>query len=122
MYKKIKTEKRKPEIDKSVIAIWEKPHFESQIATMDKNGYWFLYYYTCDCDEPDYWLEEVECMEDSGRDFIPCESCGKRFDSELEKYGTDDDNNYFCEECWKKLESFLKAKYEELKKQGLIDE
>lgn len=35
-----------------------------------------------------------------------CESCGNYFDPEKENYGTDDDNNAFCNKCCKEMTQF----------------
>lgn len=53
-------DRREPEVSKPVIGIWHEPYFEVQLVYLEESGYWFLVNDTADCDEPDYWLEEIE--------------------------------------------------------------
>jgi fructose/tagatose bisphosphate aldolase len=52
----------KPEIDKKVIGI----SVEKDVSTvsLSENGYWYSYEHECECDEPEYWLEEVSDNEE----------------------------------------------------------
>lgn len=75
-------------------------------------------FYPCN---PDIFHKTYEPVFDTDADIETCESCGKKFDTQKEKYGFDDDSNYFCEKCWKELEPVLKAEYEELKRKGEIE-
>lgn len=43
-----------------------------------------------------------------------CESCGKHFAGDIVS-NDDDDDNHFCEDCYKELAPVMKADYEELK-------
>lgn len=47
-----------------VIVFWNEEPLSSRIAYRSENGYWFLSDEPCDCDEPDYWLEEIELPSD----------------------------------------------------------
>ncbi|TCV17170.1 hypothetical protein EDC17_101189 [Sphingobacterium alimentarium] len=49
-----------PKEQQHVIVYWDKEPLSSRVANRSKNGYWFLSDEPCDCDEPDYWLEEIE--------------------------------------------------------------
>ena len=58
IYRKVNVSEKPPEIDKPVIAIYESG--ETFRAVLSDNGYWFCVDECSDCDEPDYWMEEIE--------------------------------------------------------------
>lgn len=53
-------------------------------------------------------------------DLLECTSCEKEFD--IVTMSSDSDSNWFCPECWEKLEPVMKAEHAELLAKGDIEE
>lgn len=49
-----------PKEGQHVVVGWNEFPLSTIVANRSENGYWFLSDDACDCDEPDYWLEEIE--------------------------------------------------------------
>lgn len=60
MYRKIKVSDRKPEVEKVVIGLWDADLTASRAVVLQEAGYWNEAHEGYECDQPDYWLEEIE--------------------------------------------------------------
>ncbi|WP_262246968.1 hypothetical protein [Parapedobacter soli] len=63
VFRKVLVKERKPQTDTPVIGGWDHDQTGSIVVEMHDNGYWFLSNKElgpADCDEPDWWLEEIE--------------------------------------------------------------
>jgi len=60
-YIKVAVSERLPELDKRITVIWESG--ESCSAVVQENDYWYSFEMECECDTPDFWLEEVPDRE-----------------------------------------------------------
>lgn len=63
-----------------------------------------------------YWMENTFVAVD----YQFCTSCLDRFD--VETMSADDDQNWFCTDCWAELEPVIRQEYQELIKKGEVDE
>lgn len=65
---RVSVEERLPEVEKHVLGIWNTG--ESGTVVINENGYWYSFEAQSECDQPDFWLEEVPDREDEMREML----------------------------------------------------
>jgi hypothetical protein len=63
----------------------------------------------------------MEILKEEQQDFITCTSCTKQC-TDIENMESDSDSNWFCPECWEDLAPRMRAEWQEMKRNGEIDE
>jgi len=84
-----------PNAEHHVIVGWNEEPLSTRIANRSDNGYWFLSDDACDCDEPDYWLKEIE---------IPSE---EEIEHEEHQHFIQSDRNHYFKDGFKTGANFI---------------